>query len=341
MSAAKTERFQLRMSEDDRRLIGEGAAAADLDRSAFVLPASRTAAHRVPADRRTFVLSTEQQEAWETLDDEPPQDLPSLRAWLLDHARQSDRSGLTKAFVVTTTDADDVVASTPGAWPASPSPPPPEPDFARARPTPTTSSCSRRSPVRPSGELAVCVVAQTLDRLIDLDESHPHRVVVKPSSTHPGQVPCDGVDPLADVVEPGLVLACHSGTASSRTVRRRCDLTDGAGSVRAAAPFGYSRVIAGDGNLGGTTDYVFPDGVTPFSDSDVFEAVGIDDAEELIGLEAYDRFGTPMSDHPGWHHLTGYPLNGLLPWSSGVRKIAWLPGLCITQAARATLEPLS
>jgi uncharacterized protein (DUF1778 family) len=74
----KDDRLGLRLSIDERALISEAAAAADTTVTEFVLRSATDAAHRVLADRRTFVLAAP---AWEALAralDREPRSLPRL-----------------------------------------------------------------------------------------------------------------------------------------------------------------------------------------------------------------------------------------------------------------------
>ena len=74
----KDDRLGLRLSVDERALISEAAAAADTTVTQFVLRSATDAAHRVLADRRTFVLAAPAWEAFARTLDREPRSLPRL-----------------------------------------------------------------------------------------------------------------------------------------------------------------------------------------------------------------------------------------------------------------------
>ncbi|HEV7525377.1 MAG TPA: DUF1778 domain-containing protein [Acidimicrobiia bacterium] len=64
-------RLNIRMSVEQQQLIRRAASATDRSVTDFVLASATTQAERVLADRRRFVLTDEQWEAFETLLDAP------------------------------------------------------------------------------------------------------------------------------------------------------------------------------------------------------------------------------------------------------------------------------
>ncbi|MCX5953171.1 MAG: DUF1778 domain-containing protein [Cyanobacteria bacterium] len=75
---AKTNRIELRATEDDRDLLDPAAAALGTDRSSFLLAKGRLAAQRVLADREQFVLDADALQEWEWIISRPARSLPGL-----------------------------------------------------------------------------------------------------------------------------------------------------------------------------------------------------------------------------------------------------------------------
>lgn len=67
----KDQRVSVRLSQSQREIIDEAAAAADKDVSAFVLDAALLTAQRVLADRRAFALSEDDWQRFAELLDRP------------------------------------------------------------------------------------------------------------------------------------------------------------------------------------------------------------------------------------------------------------------------------
>lgn len=83
--------MNLRIDEtrDDR--IRRAAGVAGVSVSAFVADAAATAADRVLADRREFVLGREEWDEFVAMLDRPARDLPRLRQAVAEHGRLLDR----------------------------------------------------------------------------------------------------------------------------------------------------------------------------------------------------------------------------------------------------------
>lgn len=80
MSDTRDARIELRATKDDRDLIVRAADACNMKLSEYAVSHLVTDARRTLADRTEFVLSPEQQAAWEAINSRPARDIPSLRA---------------------------------------------------------------------------------------------------------------------------------------------------------------------------------------------------------------------------------------------------------------------
>ena len=81
-ASTKSERLELRIDPDQKRLLEDAAAATDRSVTAFVLQSASIAAQDVLADRTTFVLGAEEWAAFTTALDRPPRANPRLAAFL-------------------------------------------------------------------------------------------------------------------------------------------------------------------------------------------------------------------------------------------------------------------
>lgn len=75
----RSERLEVRMTPQDRKLINDAVAACGTGLTEFVVSSLRMAAHETLADRTVFVLDAEAQRAWEELNSRPARDLPGLQ----------------------------------------------------------------------------------------------------------------------------------------------------------------------------------------------------------------------------------------------------------------------
>lgn len=80
--ATKTERLDLRVSREQKRLLEEAATYMDRTVTDFVVQAASIAARDVMADRTRFVLAPEQWAAFSKMIDREPRYLPRLAALL-------------------------------------------------------------------------------------------------------------------------------------------------------------------------------------------------------------------------------------------------------------------
>jgi uncharacterized protein (DUF1778 family) len=79
---SKTERLDLRVSQDQKRLLEEAASYLDRTVTDFVVQSATVAARDVMADRTQFVLSPEDWAAFSEAIDRAPRYLPRLSALL-------------------------------------------------------------------------------------------------------------------------------------------------------------------------------------------------------------------------------------------------------------------
>jgi uncharacterized protein (DUF1778 family) len=80
--ATRTEKLDLRLSADAKRMLAMAAAAERRSLSDFVLQSAIQRAEEALADRRTFLLDKEKWEAFMAALDAPPRDSPRLRRLL-------------------------------------------------------------------------------------------------------------------------------------------------------------------------------------------------------------------------------------------------------------------
>lgn len=82
INPSKTERIDVRASAPVKQLLQEAARACHKNVSEFLLDAGVTAAAQTLVDRRQFVLSTEQWQAFQEALDRPVQHKPRLKKLL-------------------------------------------------------------------------------------------------------------------------------------------------------------------------------------------------------------------------------------------------------------------
>lgn len=78
----RTEKLDLRLTPDAKRMLASAAAAERRSLSDFVLESALDRAEETLADRRSFQLDTEQWAAFMAALDAPPKDLPRLKRLL-------------------------------------------------------------------------------------------------------------------------------------------------------------------------------------------------------------------------------------------------------------------
>ena len=79
MSIAKTQRLELRLTEEQNTLIRSAATYTSRSISDFVLSAATLEAQRRLADRRLFILNEEDHARFEEILQAPPSEDPKLR----------------------------------------------------------------------------------------------------------------------------------------------------------------------------------------------------------------------------------------------------------------------
>jgi uncharacterized protein (DUF1778 family) len=75
----RSERLEVRTTNDERALIDRAVAEQGTDLTEFVIADLTVAARRVLADRTEFVLDAESVEAWDVVNSRRARDLPGLR----------------------------------------------------------------------------------------------------------------------------------------------------------------------------------------------------------------------------------------------------------------------
>ena len=80
--ATRRSRINLRASARQEQLLKQAAAATDRTMTDFVLESAVVEAERVLADRRWFLISDQQWDEFQNLLEQPPRDVPRLRALL-------------------------------------------------------------------------------------------------------------------------------------------------------------------------------------------------------------------------------------------------------------------
>ena len=78
-SRVRTQRLEVRTTEDERALIDRAVAEQGTDLTDFVISNLTVAARRVLADRVDFSLPPKAAEAWESVNRRRGRDLPGLR----------------------------------------------------------------------------------------------------------------------------------------------------------------------------------------------------------------------------------------------------------------------
>lgn len=76
----RSERLEVRTTEEERALIDRAVAEQGTDLTEFVISNLTVAARRVLTDRSEFVLDEESAEAWDAINRRRARDLPGLRA---------------------------------------------------------------------------------------------------------------------------------------------------------------------------------------------------------------------------------------------------------------------
>lgn len=82
VTRARSNRLEVRTTDDERALIDHAVEASGTDLTTFVVAHLTEAAHRVLADRDRFGLSREAAAEWDKINRRPARDLPSLRRLL-------------------------------------------------------------------------------------------------------------------------------------------------------------------------------------------------------------------------------------------------------------------
>ena len=82
MRATRSEKLDLRLTPRARRTLNMAASAAGRSVSEFVLESALARAEETLPDRRRFGLDTEKWEAFMTVLDAPPRDIPALEQLL-------------------------------------------------------------------------------------------------------------------------------------------------------------------------------------------------------------------------------------------------------------------
>jgi uncharacterized protein (DUF1778 family) len=78
----KDDRLELRISQEQRRILDDAAAASGMSVSAFVLSHATDAARDLLADRTSFVLPPERWDTFVTMLERDPRPMPGLAAFL-------------------------------------------------------------------------------------------------------------------------------------------------------------------------------------------------------------------------------------------------------------------
>lgn len=78
----KNDRLELRISQEQRRILDDAAAASGMSVSAFVLSHATDAARDLLADRTSFVLPPERWNTFVTMLERDPRPMPGLAAFL-------------------------------------------------------------------------------------------------------------------------------------------------------------------------------------------------------------------------------------------------------------------
>jgi len=78
----KNDRLELRISQEQRRILDDAAEASGMSVSAFVLSHATDAARDLLADRTSFVLPPERWNTFVTMLERDPRPMPGLAAFL-------------------------------------------------------------------------------------------------------------------------------------------------------------------------------------------------------------------------------------------------------------------
>jgi uncharacterized protein (DUF1778 family) len=78
----KNDRLELRISQEERRVLDDAAAASGMSVSAFVLSHATDAARDLLADRSSFVLPPERWNTFVAMLERDPRPMPGLAAFL-------------------------------------------------------------------------------------------------------------------------------------------------------------------------------------------------------------------------------------------------------------------
>ena len=81
-TTSKNDRLELRISQEQRRILDQAAAASGMSVSAFVLSHATDAARDLLADRTSFVLPVERWNTFVRMLDGDPRPMPGLAAFL-------------------------------------------------------------------------------------------------------------------------------------------------------------------------------------------------------------------------------------------------------------------
>jgi uncharacterized protein (DUF1778 family) len=76
---SRTDRIEFRTTADTRRLLEEACEASGSNLTQFAEQSLIASARRVLADRNQFTLDRDALDAWESVNEAPARDLPSLR----------------------------------------------------------------------------------------------------------------------------------------------------------------------------------------------------------------------------------------------------------------------
>lgn len=79
-SKAKTQRLNIRTTDEEKMLVEQAARALRLNSSQFVLQAAIRSAEEVLADRTRFVLPHDQWTLFSEMLDRPARDIPAVKA---------------------------------------------------------------------------------------------------------------------------------------------------------------------------------------------------------------------------------------------------------------------
>ena len=87
----KTERLNIRATEDEKALVEQAAQARHMTASQFVLQSALRSAEEILADQTRFVLPQDKWDEFTTMLDRPARDMPALREASSKRDRFGDR----------------------------------------------------------------------------------------------------------------------------------------------------------------------------------------------------------------------------------------------------------